>query len=126
MSDNAKKRSTKRFEQLDFIIGEVLPSIPTGKRGQTRVAYAAVLYACWKQARGKAGKFDASYQQIANASGLDRRSVMRVMQKLQTGNVITVERVGYGNRGSVRKFTWQKYKASSDSVSPLGSDSVSP
>ncbi len=118
MNDNAKDRSTKRFEQLDFIIDEVLPSIPTGKRGQTRCTYAAVLYACWKQARGKAGRFNASYQQIANASGLNRRTVMRVMHRLQAGNVIEVVRVGCGNMGSVRKFTWQKFKPSSDSVSP--------
>ncbi|MDB4532795.1 hypothetical protein N9248_00640, partial [bacterium] len=120
------ERSTKRFEQLNFIIDAVLPSIPIAKRGQTRVAYAAVLYACWKQARGIEGEFDASYQQIADASGLDRRSVMRVMKKLQAGKVIKTLRVGYGNRGSKRKFTWKTFGESSDSVSPLSSDSVSP
>lgn len=99
-----------RFEQLHFIVYQVLPSIPVTKRGQTRVAYAAVLYACWMQAKGKAGTFDATFQQIADASGLNRRSVIRVMNELQAGKVIETTKRGCGNRGSTRKFTWQLFQ----------------
>ena len=110
VGESSKQKSSMRFEQLKFIVYEVLPSIPVSKRGQTSVAYAAVLYACWMQAKGKAGTFDATFQQIADASGLNRRSVIRVMNELQAGKVIEITKRGCGNRGSALKFTWKLFQ----------------
>lgn len=110
VGEQPKHKSAMRFEQLNFIVYELLPSIPVSKRGQTRVAYAAVLYACWMQAKGKGGTFDATFQQIADASGLNRRSVIRIMNELQGGKVIEITKRGSGNRGSTRKFTWQLFQ----------------
>ncbi|MDF1843375.1 MAG: helix-turn-helix domain-containing protein [Rubripirellula sp.] len=104
-----KRKSEKRFEQLGKIRDVIIPSLPSGRNG-IRGHMAAVLYSCWAQARGADCKFDATNQQIADAAGIDRRSVIRIMGELERAGIVKTIKRGSGHRGSIRVITGQVFK----------------
>lgn len=80
---NAKRKSHKRFEQLNQIVDAISPTLPTA-------AHVAVLFICYRHAREN-GRFQVSTKRIANSSTLSERHVKRIMDDLERLLVIRME-----------------------------------
>lgn len=76
----AKRKSARRFEQLNEIIDEIAPKLP----GPSHVA---VLLCCFRHGRG-AGYFRVSTARLARSTTLQHRRVRYVMDELERMGVI--------------------------------------
>lgn len=103
---NNKEKSTRRFEALHHLIQVVIPTLP----GST---HAHVITAAWifaKSTDSNVQQFDATKSQIAEATNLHPRTVQKCLTELESGGVIITQKVGTGNRGSIRIITGHPYR----------------
>ena len=103
---SGKEKSTRRFEALHHLIQVVVPTLP----GST---HAHVLTAAWIYARttdNNVQQFDATKSQLAETTNLHARTVQKCLMDLELGGVISTQKVGTGNRGSVRIITGHPYQ----------------
>ncbi len=77
-----KGKSSKRFEQLNLIIDDIAPKLPTA-------AHVAVLVCCFRHGRGL-GFFRVSTQRIAKSTKLQRRRVQYIMDDLERQGVVVL------------------------------------
>jgi hypothetical protein len=78
-----KKKSARRFEQLNAIVDDIAPKLPS-------VSHVAVLLCCFRHGRGL-GFFRVSTQRIAKATNLQRRRVQYILDDLERlGAVVLV------------------------------------
>jgi CRP-like cAMP-binding protein len=75
-----KKKSQKRFEQLNRLVDDVTGTLPA-------VAHVAVLLVCFRHAMA-GGTFRLSTRRISEATKLSGRHVVRVMADMRSGGVI--------------------------------------
>lgn len=78
-----KRKSQKRFEQLNEIVDVIAPTLPTA-------SHVAVLLCCFRHGRG-AGYFRASTARIAKSTALKRRRVQYILDELEAMNVIVLK-----------------------------------
>ena len=71
----AKRKSTRRFEQLNKLVDEICPSLENPSE-------VAVLLVCWRHARENCC-FRVSTRRIAQSAGIGWRQVTRVMDRLE-------------------------------------------
>lgn len=83
-----KAKSAKRFAQINHIVDDLFAKLPSP-------AHQAVLVVCWRHATTK-GEFTLSHSRIAEVTGLTRRYVIGIMDKLQEIGVIELVRMGGG------------------------------
>lgn len=79
-SPGSKRKSQKRFEQLNRIVDEVGPTLRTP-------AHLAVLFVCFRHA-GPQGRFAVSNARIARSCSLSARQVVRIMDDLESVGVV--------------------------------------
>ena len=75
-----KRKSSRRFEQLNLIVDEIAPSL----RSPSQVA---VLFACYRHAL-PSGKFAICTARIAKSAKLSHRQARRVLDELEALTVI--------------------------------------
>ncbi|WP_420876874.1 helix-turn-helix domain-containing protein [Rosistilla oblonga] len=75
-----KRKSNRRFEQLNRLVDEVCPQLPG-------TSHVAILMVCWRHAR-EAGHFQASTKRIARSAGLKERQAKRIIDDLEAAGVI--------------------------------------
>ncbi|MCO8121457.1 helix-turn-helix domain-containing protein [Stieleria sp. TO1_6] len=78
-----KRKSQKRFEQLNRIIDDIAPTLPSA-------SHLAVLLICFRHGR-QAGFFRASTKRIAKSARLSERHVKRIINDLETAGVVRLE-----------------------------------
>lgn len=78
--DKPKRKSAKRFEQLNVIVDEVAPQLPTP-------THLAVLLCCFRHGKG-VGYFRASTDRLARTVGLKKRRIQDILDELQQMKVI--------------------------------------
>ncbi|MEO1616828.1 MAG: hypothetical protein AAFV88_13310 [Planctomycetota bacterium] len=78
-----KRKSQKRWEQLNRIIDDVAPSLPSA-------SHVAVLMICFRHGR-QGGFFRVSTSRIAKSSKLSDRHVKRILDDLEKSGVISLE-----------------------------------
>jgi|GEM_PF-2171833 len=78
-----KRKSLKRFEQLNHIVDVVSPTLPSA-------SHVAVLLICYRHAR-EGGSFTVSTKRIANACRLSERHTKRIVDDLEATGVIVME-----------------------------------
>lgn len=84
----SKRKSSERFEQLNLIVDEVAPKLPTP-------AHVAVLFCCFRHARER-GHFQVSTRRIATSSKVSERHAKRIIDDLERLQVIAMEREHQG------------------------------
>lgn len=75
-----KRKSQKRFEQLNQIIDDIAPTLPSP-------THLAVLMICFRHGR-QGGYFTVSTNRIAKSARLARRQTRRIIDDLETVGVI--------------------------------------
>jgi len=83
-STEAKRKSARRFEQLNLIVDTIAPTLKSA-------SHVAVLMVCYRHADPN-GRFRASKSRIALACNLSVRQTVRVMKDLEVAGVIVKER----------------------------------
>ncbi len=81
---DAKRKSAMRFEQLNQIVDDIAPSLPTP-------AHVAVLFCCYRHAR-ELGHFQVSTNRIAQSTKVSPRHARRIIDDLEQWKVIEMER----------------------------------
>lgn len=77
---NPKRRSQKRFEQLNLIVDKIAPALPTS-------THVAVLMICFRHG-GSHGEFRVSTARIACSACVSERQAKRVINELERAEVI--------------------------------------
>ncbi|MDV6034057.1 MAG: hypothetical protein F9B45_28980 [Phycisphaera sp. RhM] len=77
-----KRKSQKRFEQLNRIVDDIAPTLPSS-------THTAVLLVCFRHAR-QGGAFRVSTRRIADAAGVTPRWVQKVLDDLEQLGVVTL------------------------------------
>lgn len=75
-----KRKSQKRFEQLNHIVDNVAPTLKSA-------SHVAVLLVCYRHA-WTGGTFQISNRRIADSAGTTHRHARRVMDDLEAAGVI--------------------------------------
>lgn len=75
-----KRKSTKRFEQLNRLVDDINPTLPTA-------THAAVLMTCFRHG-GPGGGFRVSTARIARSTCISERQAKRVIDQLESCGVI--------------------------------------
>lgn len=78
--NNAKRTSSKRFQQLNKLVDKIGPKLETASQ-------FAVLMVCYRHAKGR-GFFQVSCSRIAKATKLSVRQVRRIIEQLKKRGVI--------------------------------------
>jgi len=81
-SKSPKRKSERRFAQLNQIVDEIAPTLPTA-------SHVAVLLACYRHGRG-AGFFRVSTARVAKSVRLSKRQTQRVLDDLERADVVTL------------------------------------
>ena len=74
-----KRKSQKRFEQLNHIVDNVVAKLPT--------RHTAALFVCFRHAR-EGGHFRLSVARLASTLGINRRTAQRLLHELEQWGVI--------------------------------------
>ncbi len=106
---DARRKSTMRFEQLNQLVDDIAPTLPT-------TAHVAVLFCCYRHAR-ELGHFQVSTRRISEATKVSERHVKRVINDLERGSVIKMEREHQGPIPRQYRITGNAFNG--DSLSPL-------
>lgn len=85
---NAKRKSEMRFEQLNQLVDDIAPTLPTP-------AHVAVLFCCYRHARER-GHFQVSTKRIADGARVSERHAKRLIDDLERFEVIEMEREHQG------------------------------
>ena len=96
MADDARKKSTLRFKQINHLVDHVFKTLKTP-------THAVVMIVAWRDADQK-GRFSMSYSQIAKVVGISRRRAYTVMQDLINDNHLKVIRQPTGRRPPVYRI----------------------
>ena len=83
-----KRKSQKRFEQLNHIVDNVAPTLASA-------SHVAVMLICYRHAR-EGGTFQVSNRRIAHSAGVTERHVKRVMGDLESCGAIELQREHQG------------------------------
>ncbi len=78
--DKPKRRSQKRFEQLNHLVDNVAPSLPSA-------THTAALLCCYRHAK-PSGVFSVSTDRLAAAIGVKRRRMQQIFDELESLGVI--------------------------------------
>jgi len=100
----SKAKSSKRFEQINMILDEVVNQLPTPTHG-------LALVVCWRHANVKR-QFSLSHNQLAGALRISRRSAIRTMNTLLEVGVIRRVKMGAG-------LTSSRYEITGKLVTPM-------
>ncbi|KAA5543580.1 hypothetical protein FYK55_10215 [Roseiconus nitratireducens] len=77
-----KRKSQRRFEQLNRIVDVIAPTLPTS-------THVAVLLVCFRHAR-QGGAFQVSTRRIADAVNIKRRRAQYVLDELIELGVVAI------------------------------------
>jgi CRP-like cAMP-binding protein len=93
----SKATSSKRFEQINMIVDEIVKQLPTPTHG-------LALIVCWRHANASR-QFNLSHNQLAEALRISRRSAIRTMNTLLKVGVIRRVKKGAGATSSRYEIT---------------------
>jgi hypothetical protein len=93
----SKATSSKRFEQINMIVDEIVKQLPTPTHG-------LALIVCWRHANASR-QFSLSHSRLAKALGVSRRSAIRTMNTLLEVGVIRRVEMGSGATSSRYEIT---------------------
>jgi|SRR6056297_1908071 len=83
-----KKKSQKRFEQLNRIVDDIAPTLPTS-------THVAALLVCFRHGRG-AGFFRVSTRRLAKSIGVKVRQTKSILDDLEQAGVIVLTKEHQG------------------------------
>lgn len=81
---DAKRKSEMRFEQLNQLVDDIAPTLPTP-------AHVAVLFCCYRHARER-GHFQVSTKRISASTKVSPRHARRIIDDLEQLKVIELMR----------------------------------
>jgi hypothetical protein len=93
----SKATSSKRFEQINMIVDEIVKQLPTPTHG-------LALIVCWRHANASR-QFSISHSRLAKVLGVSRRSAIRTMNTLLEVGVIRRVEMGSGATSSRYEIT---------------------
>lgn len=92
----AKRKSAKRFEQMNVLVDQVAPKLPTP-------AHTAVMLCCFRHGN-PGGYFRASTERLAKSVGLKKRRIQDILDELEGMGVIRIVKEHQGPIPRVYRF----------------------
>jgi hypothetical protein len=106
MSVQKKKKSQKRFEQVNHLVDNVLPTAPNG-------IARLILLVGWRHA-DEHFRFRKSSKELALTCGVTKRHVQRVLDEMLSEGVIKIVSKPLGSIPTTYRITGEKFKARGD------------
>lgn len=96
--DKPKRKSDKRFEQLNELTDKVCPTLPNCQ-------YVTVVLVCYRHGRAN-GFFRVSLARLSSSTRIKHRQLQYILKELQLMGVITLVQAHQGPIPAVYRFTF--------------------
>jgi len=107
----SKKKSERRFEQLNMIVDDIAPTLPTP-------SHVAILLCCFRHGRG-AGYFRVSTNRLAKSSCIGKRQVQRVIDDFEKTGIIELVTEHQGPIPRTYRITFKRFNGDThDTIKP--------